>query len=66
MPGPQPLAGKNIALSPAASDLGLGDQLVQQLQDQDAERKKKLMGAQQQAQSPMGIIGGAVQSLGLG
>lgn len=37
-------SAKNYALSPAAADLGLGEQLTQQLADQETERKKKLMG----------------------
>lgn len=37
-------SAKNNALSPAAVDLGLGDQLTQQLADQEMERKKKIMG----------------------
>lgn len=36
-------SGKNMPLSPAVSDLGLGDQLVQQVQDDDEERKRKLL-----------------------
>lgn len=37
---------KNAALSPAISDLGLGDQIKQQIEDQDEiTRKKKLMAA---------------------
>lgn len=36
---------KNYAISSAAADLGLGDQLTQQLADQEDERKKKLMTA---------------------
>lgn len=42
MTTPGPTAQKNLALSPAASDLGLGDSLQQQLQDQLAQRKKTL------------------------
>lgn len=42
MATPGPLSSKNLSLSPAASDLGLGDSVAQQLQDQLAERKKKL------------------------
>lgn len=38
------LSAKNLMMSPAASDLGLGDMLGQQLSDQEAERKKKLLG----------------------
>lgn len=34
---------KNLPLSPAAMDLGLGDQLTQQLQDLEAERQKKAL-----------------------
>lgn len=37
-PGPQPL--KNLSLS--VMDLGLGDELTQQVQDEEDERKKKL------------------------
>lgn len=36
-------SAKNMMISPAVSDLGLGDQLVQSLQDEDEERKKKLL-----------------------
>jgi hypothetical protein len=36
-------SAKNFALSPAASDLGLGDMISQQLQDDLAMRKKKLL-----------------------
>lgn len=36
-------AGKNFPLSPAAADLGLGDALTQQLADQEADRKKKVL-----------------------
>ena len=38
----QPSA-KNALLSPAATALGLGDQLQQQLQDLEAERQKKVL-----------------------
>lgn len=37
------LSSKNMMLSPAATDLGLGDQLKSQLEAQEEERKKKLM-----------------------
>jgi hypothetical protein len=36
-------SSKNFALSPAGTDLGLGDQVKQQLEDSEDERKKKLM-----------------------
>ena len=39
---------KNIALSPAVSDLGLGDRLRQQMSDEDEERKKKLLALSRQ------------------
>jgi len=38
-------SAKNFGLSPAANDLGLGDQLSQQLQDMNDERKKKALNA---------------------
>ena len=40
-----PMNQKNYAMNPAVSDLGLGDQLSQQLDDQEEERKKKLLQA---------------------
>lgn len=40
---PGPPSAKNMSLTPAAQDLGLGDQLNVQLEDQLAERKKKLL-----------------------
>jgi hypothetical protein len=39
LPGPQ--SAKNAMLSPAATDLGMGDALKQQLQDELDERKKQ-------------------------
>ena len=45
---PGPLAAKNMPS--AAADLGLGDMLTQQLQDQEEERKKKIR--QRLGQSP--------------
>lgn len=53
------MAAKNFQLSPAGQDLGLGDQLKQQLDAQEIERKKKLL---QQAQNVQGL-GAATQSL---
>lgn len=38
-------SAKNALSSPALSDLGLGDQVAQQLQDQLAERQKKALTA---------------------
>lgn len=40
---------KNFALSLAATDLGLGQMLSQQLQDQEAELKKKQQSLNPQA-----------------
>lgn len=38
------MSAKNMSISPAATDLGLGgDLLTQQLLDADRERKKRLM-----------------------
>jgi hypothetical protein len=57
-----PAGAKNTFLSPAATDLGLGDSLSQQLQDEEDERKRK--------QAQLGMFGSSasVQSLfgGLG
>jgi hypothetical protein len=62
-------SAKNFALSPAASDLGLGDMLSQQLQDDLANRKKKALqmkGAQgdlRAALEPSVMGGNALQNL---
>jgi hypothetical protein len=48
-------SSKNDMISPAASALGLGDQLHQQLEDNlDDEKKKKLMAATQGGYMDMG------------
>ena len=60
---------KNVGLSPAAQDLGLGDALQQQQEDASAEAKKKAqqsaamnrMGLSGPSNTPFG--GGAVNSL---
>lgn len=44
MPTP---GAKNFSLTPAAKDLGLGDMVQMQLDDDLEERKKKLLQAQQ-------------------
>lgn len=75
MPGPQPL--KN-GLG-AGTDLGLGDQLVDQLATQEAERRKKelengALNAGAGGGMSLGIVGGpgslmtgtSVRALGLG
>lgn len=58
-------SAKNTPLGPAAQDLGLGDMLNQQLQDQEEERKKKLLAQAQQASRGLGnnMNGLAAQSL---
>lgn len=63
MTTPGPISSKNAMLSPAATDLSLGDQLSQQLQDQLAERRKKLLLA---AQQPGGLLGFSSAALDLG
>jgi hypothetical protein len=45
-------SAKNLSLTSAASDLGLGDQLQNQVQEQLNEKKRKL----QQAASPGGAM----------
>lgn len=50
---------KNLPLSPAALSLGLGDMLIQQVEDQTAELKKK-----KQSMAPQNpIYGAAAMSL---
>ena len=66
-----PMNDKNVSLSASAQDLGLGQVLQQQLEDQSAEAKKKA--AQQATMNKMGMsnpasnpYGPAATSLGLG
>lgn len=54
------VSSKNSMLSPAASDLGLGDMVRQQLDDDEEERRKKVMRAQ--AGSGGGMFGSAAAS----
>lgn len=63
-----PIAQKNLLGSPAATDLGLGDQLTQQLQDQLAEKRKQAqlnnpINAAAGGASGLGLIGGSVSNL---
>lgn len=60
-----PTSGKNLALSQSGMDLGLGDMVKQQLEDQEEERKKKLlrMANPQFGPASMSLLGG---SLGFG
>lgn len=54
-----PMPVKNTPFSPAAAALGLGDMLMQQVDDQELERKRKM-----QQSAPMNtLLGGAAQSL---
>lgn len=58
-----PTSAKNLPLSPAATDLGLGTMLTQQVQDETEEARRRRM-MQQQAQSAMSpavmsLFGGA-------
>ncbi len=55
MPLPQ-----NLAISPAAMDLGLGGNLQQQLAEEELRKKKKLL---QQASAMSGTAGSATQML---
>ena len=51
-------SGKNFAISSAGVDLGLGDEVQQQLADQENERKKKLL-----QQSKLPVYGPATMAL---
>jgi hypothetical protein len=53
------MAAANGGLSPAATDLGLGDLLSQQVQDETEEQRKKRM---QQMQQQSGVGGGMASS----
>lgn len=55
------LSEKNQMLSPAVADLGLGDQLTQQLEDQEAARKKKMLSANSTLMGSVGSL--ATQTL---
>ncbi len=56
---------KSLLLSPV-SPLGLGDQLTQQLQDEENERKKKLMkataGNSMGSAASMALLGGPLSN----
>lgn len=57
------ISDKNYAASPAASDLGLGDALTQQLQDAEDERKKRLAAQKTPLDTGLSQMGLAAQSL---
>lgn len=61
-------SAKNLPLSPAGADLGLnagglGEDMTQQLQEQETQRKKKLLGQPTSALDPTSaafmLLGGA-------
>ena len=55
---------KNMSLSPVASDLGLGDMLQQQAEDETEEmKKKKKMQAGIAGMGNVGTMGQAAQSI---
>lgn len=65
MSRPGPMGTKNLlTFSPAATDLGLGDQLTEELNTQLAERKKRIMSASQPPASTP-FFSGATIDLGL-
>lgn len=60
---PGPMGQKNMGLSPAVSDLGLGDALVQQMQDKAAEKRKLNPDQLAMAQSGSSMMSPAVMAL---
>lgn len=56
------MALPNYSMSPAATDLGLGDMLREQVSEETEEQRKKRM---QQQQSPMGGMNQSPASLAL-
>lgn len=63
------VTAKNFAVSGAAGDLGLGDVLQNETEEQVTERRRKLMMMQQQGPADYGALSmgsAAVMSLGLG
>lgn len=60
------LSTKNAMLSQAGQDLGLGDQLKTQVENELQQRKKKLLTAAGLGMSPGGGLGQAASALGLG
>lgn len=61
-----PMNPKNMPISPAASDLGLGlgDQLKNQMEMMDEERKKKLLQMGGQGQQLAGSAASAALGIG--
>lgn len=54
------VAAKNFSTTAAAQDLGLGDQLKQQLDDAEEERKRKLLSG---TGGQGGLLGEATRTL---
>jgi len=55
---------KNLGLSPAVADLGLGDMLRTQLDDETEEQRRRRLQAQQAQKALTGAgMGGAAQAL---
>lgn len=61
---PASQSAKNFGLTPAAVDLGLGDQLKTQLDDQEEERKRALLQQAKQAGSNGAPLSQASAQLG--
>ena len=60
------LSSKNAMLSQSGQDLGLGDQLQAQVQNEILQRKKKLTQTAGLGMAPSGVLGQAASALGLG
>jgi hypothetical protein len=56
-------SAKNLPLSAAAADLGMGNQLYQELLDSEEERRKKLLRQAQSVQMQQQPLGPATQTL---
>jgi len=54
------MSSKNYMLSTAAADLGLGDQLAQQMQDETEEMKRRRL--MENGKTPGGMMGQGVMS----
>jgi hypothetical protein len=61
-----PMNQKNMAISPAGADLGLGDQLNMQAQESEDELKKRAMAKNSQSNLLGAALSPAAASLGLG
>jgi hypothetical protein len=59
------VSSKNYSLSPSASDLGLGDVLTQQVQDETEEQRRRRLLQQQMQAAVNPMSAGAAGALGL-